>query len=786
MYRLNWIISFLLASFCLLLSAQQATPHCDVDSLGNMWIITLDKSGSMMYEKTVTGEKIYWPTTRIKDDVMNKLSHSGGILDQIDYSRDRITFIETGYATKPEESHGIGFCAAAPLDSSFIHIIKPIQNFKTNKKDGVEAVLSNLLSRRDYKYQESFVSQIRVLSLHRLVKLICENNLGLTFDKINIVTITDDADVNDQWRNDYYTIKRDRKKVQQLNELHSKYVFSSFTQKGAGILNEKEEFTDLSSKNHIYMYEYVTRQQLTNEILCKEDSIISITPLDGESIDLRLNRKEIASDSICFVYIDTITINSTGYPVCRYMNDTLHINQPYDMGTVQNDIVIRGKVQVQYWDSIYGAHYKSYDFVQYNKDYTSSIHSIANATTIIITTLVLALLIYILFILPNRLVMKVYSPDGNKVHIRRGYGWQWENLTPLAYYSHSACLFAKHNCFKRICDPAMSYDSLNGIIIDSPAPLIITKNALSASTRNNIKANAENSCEMFPDIVVKMYENTLAGYFSKLQNSRFKWIRRKLHPFINGLLFSISPHYYYWGNAMQGLISTPILDGKNMLIEFNDRNERCSIDDKSLNKYYNGDYPIADVLISTQNINSNVMWDVYRLCNRKINGYGISSAKHLIHYIQKDSDVSQLGNIRKQLEKAIRHELKVNKIAYIDSTSYDHHDKWMHFDVQKATCMAYVCLVECTLDEKCQVLYSPFTDTDIEEKNVVIAASAVSRHIWTSLLPFTSKKKRPNGNIATYESADIVREGPASQTKLSLKSHEIKFNNICIKPQKTK
>lgn len=784
MYRIRLTLLFLVSC---LVSAAQVTgsikPQCDVDSIGDLWIITLDKSGSMLSETLVTGAIRPWTREMVKNDVMGKLSRQGGILDRIDYSRDRITFIETGYGTDPYHSTGYGFSAAAPLDSSFIHLTDSFQKFTTNGKAGLEAVLGDMLMNR-YIYRESFVSQIRVLSLHRLIKLIQEQELGLTFRKIYIVTVTDDADENDQWKTDYYTIRRDRKKVRQLDELHSRYVFSSFTQKGAGFLDEVE--SDVTSKNHIYLYEYVTRQQWTNGFICSEDSLISILPLDGKTLDLNLNLKKIATDSICFVYIDTITVNDTHYPVGHYMDDRMCIEQEYDMKSVENDIVIRGKVQVQYQDSIYGAHYKSYNFVQHNKDYTSSFHTIVNNVAITIVAIVFLLLIYILFILPNRLVMKVYSPDGNRVRIRRGYSWQWEKLVPLAFYSHNACCFAKHKCYKRSNDPVMSYDLLSGIIIDSPAPLVISKNVLSDSSKNDISANAYNSCGMYPDMVVRMYEGTLAGRLSGLRNSRYKWVRRKFHPFVNRLLFRIRPHYYYWGNAMQGLVSSPLLDSSNLLLEYNEDNVKYTADDKWLNTYFDGDYPDAEVLICTQRINNNVVWDVYHLCSRKMAGYGVSSAKHLIHYLQEDADDNLMHKIRKQLEKAIRSEMKVSKIFCLDSLDNGYCDKWVHFDVQNAACMAYICLVECTVKEKCQILYSPFTDSDIQEKNVVIASSAVSRLIWTSLVPFTSKRKRPNGNIAGYESLDIVREGPACQKLLSLKNRRIVFDNINIKPQKTK
>ena len=69
----------------------------DVDSIGDLWIFTLDKTGSMLFEKTVTGGKISWTPEKIKDDVINKLSKNNGILDQINYIHDRIIIMETGY-----------------------------------------------------------------------------------------------------------------------------------------------------------------------------------------------------------------------------------------------------------------------------------------------------------------------------------------------------------------------------------------------------------------------------------------------------------------------------------------------------------------------------------------------------------------------------------------------------------------------------------------------------------------------------------------------------------------
>lgn len=82
MYRLI----FTLTLFCFTASAQSSlsfNPQCDVDSIGNLWVFTVDKSGSMLSER-IAYTNHHWSPQRIKNDVITRLSREGGILDQID------------------------------------------------------------------------------------------------------------------------------------------------------------------------------------------------------------------------------------------------------------------------------------------------------------------------------------------------------------------------------------------------------------------------------------------------------------------------------------------------------------------------------------------------------------------------------------------------------------------------------------------------------------------------------------------------------------------------------
>lgn len=746
----------------------------DVDSIGDLWIFTLDKTGSMLFEKTVTGGKISWTPEKIKDDVINKLSKNNGILDQINYIHDRIIIMETGYGKQESDSYGREFSHAPSLDKSFIHIVSALNKFNTNKKNGLTMVLSDLLEKQNYIYRESFVSQIRVLSLHRLTEYIKQNNASLTFRKIHIVTITDDADVNDQWKMDYYTLKRDANKIEQLNTLHNKYIYSSFTQKGGGFLEERVEFTDISSKNHIYMYDYITRQQRTQKIKYSRDSLIQIAPLDGELINMKIKQKHLFSENINFIYIDSLVIGTNIYHINQYINDKLKINFPYEIDNIKNIISVFGKVQVQYNDSIYGEHYKCYPFEQHTNEYTATADHFLNILMYILIISILSGMFYILWLRPNSKLFTIYTYK-NKVRILRGFNREWEKLIPLAYSNMDEIVFSKHDCFKQ-----NKYDFFSSkiILIDSPVPLIFTENVWSDSTKNNLCINANNSYGKYPNIVIEKYKTTLAWKIAILQSSNNKYIRKKIYPWLNKIIFFFSPHYYYWNSHINGIISTPLLPGHHFLFEHNNICEKHSFDDEWLNTYYQGDFPTADVLICSNKTEEHVMWDIYQLCGRKLSGYGISYVKHLIHFKQNLTNQTEIKTIKSYLKRVIQNEMMLNNIIFIDEIKYN--SVGVHFNVTNASCMSFICLVENTVEEKCQILYSPLKDFDSLEKNIVIMPSAVSRVIWTSLIPFDCKKNRPVGNITRCDSLDIIKEGNSGQKTLFLKKNYIEFENIKI------
>lgn len=769
MYRFRFLILEILGLlYCINMRAGIDTQlsKYDVDSIGDLWIFTLDKTGSMLSERTVTGSKIQWTPQQIRNDVIGKLSKDGGILDQIDYANDRITIMETGYGNKNNESDSYGyvFSAAPSLDSSFVHIIQPLKKFNSNKKQGLQAVLSGQLSDNSYNYRESFVSQIRVLSLHRLIQSICEEKSGLIFRKIHIVTVTDDADVNDQWKMDYYTIKRDPQKMKQLDRLHSKYVYSSFTQKGAGYLDERNEFTDVSSKNHIYMYDYVTRQQNATEITCQEDSLITVSPLDGKVIDLTLHQKQINSDSICFAYIHTLTINETEYPIDQYLSDTLRLSLIYNMRAFSNDIILSGKIQVLYLDSIYGLHYKSYIFNQQNKDYTATVHSTVSTLAWILTITLTLCLIYIFIIRPRKTLFILYTPDGQQLRVRQGFSWQWDDLTPIAYSCRLNTVFAKHACFKKGVWSIVDQTDKR-FYIKSRYPLTFDGNIETVTSNNESRGITKTNSET----IQHFYQKTLVAQIEKKIGSKVRRIR--------SIIFRICPNYYYWGDNLSGIITCL---NHHFLIESSHKNNKATRNDCWLNTYYQGSFPIADAIICNSEIEGYTIWDVYQLCPDKMKGYGIRFAKHLMHYQHKGVEAKELNHVNASLKTVIHKELGVQNVIIINTDNQQGCENNIHYEVSDASYLTYICLVENTEEKKCQILYSPFKDTDSTEKKIIINSSTVSRKIWASVLPFIS---RPQTSIAGCLNETIIMEGPSCQKTLLLRDKTIEFDNIVIKPQ---
>ena len=80
-------------AYCLGINAQDVP---DVDSLGHIWIVTVDDSKSMqsdLYHREVSKSELNRNVTR--------RLNAGGYLDEVDYERDRFIFYTSGLFKSP-------------------------------------------------------------------------------------------------------------------------------------------------------------------------------------------------------------------------------------------------------------------------------------------------------------------------------------------------------------------------------------------------------------------------------------------------------------------------------------------------------------------------------------------------------------------------------------------------------------------------------------------------------------------------------------------------------------
>ena len=407
----------------------------DVDSLGVIWVVTIDNTGSMLKTeivKTETGNK----KNKIAEYVSDKLKQKN-IFESVNFEKDRFLFFCSGhlYRGKWEDRCEV-LNSKGNFDSSFIHFSNyagsKLYSFK-NTDD-----LINMIKRQteytSYAYQLSFVSQICIFSLVKAMKYLQKENLTKDFRHLKIITITDDADQNDQWQQDYRTLKDcSPKLLQNINNTNVRYVYNQFTERGFGSLDEFFKCDSVKNVPHIWGYNYTTKQSLPEKSDNKKHFILEA--IDGKNFKLKPKASNYNGDKILFFCLDTLIVNGTAKTFGKRFEDSLHINLSYKNGFYKNKFIVKGSFQVLYNDSIWGEHYKKYFYEQTEEletaYRTATINKAKNAAIILLALFVL----WIAVILPNLKLFVIYDNQGRKFVIRRGWKWYWKSGTiPVLSY----------------------------------------------------------------------------------------------------------------------------------------------------------------------------------------------------------------------------------------------------------------------------------------------------------------------------------------------------------------
>lgn len=736
------------------------------EDLGNIWIVTIDKSGSMKDGKS---------DSKLRGECAYVLSIIDTYDDYINFKKDRFFIYQTGLYNQYQRGNrnSTKLMNALSPDTSFsdlfIHPVGEQYRPLKNKKQLREVISSRLL--QDYIYQWSFVSQIRVTALDKTLCYLADHNLNDTYLNIFILTITDDADANDQWKNDYRAIKSaNRARLEELNDLQEKLIYNGLTGRGNGELEELAVDDKLGI--HVYLYKYCSKQQLFDDkdLADEISSHLSLEHAGANKLVVGLNEKDFQGVSVVYWQIDSIKINGK--------IDTIYVPQKYFIGGTQlslsenisnlkfNYIDIAGKVQVQYQDSILGSHYKDIPFYVQSKFLASQYQH--KSFVWLIYLIAMAFICFVLFyyvILPKSVIFSIYLPDSRKVVIRHGYRFSYPSQVPLVLltsYRHQYDYLVNNNSY-------VSIESITGfdfrdkkILVVSRVPLNLENPIFIADVYNRyIDCSLEMSDALKYDYSKTVQNHLVTRYNS--QNPQYSDFIRWLFDIVN----KISPRYYYEivpsDTQAQYTIESPLRSRTLFLIDSQKAQKNVDpIAEKVLRTYYSDrTYGRADAVLAVNKSDADGIAIDICLIEQKNNGVPcISNVSHIYHYLIKD-DISndELVVVINHLKRLLYRTIGTREIVLLDKFDdamggNDVH----HFNVSKPVYNRFIMFVEANEKSRSQLVYSPFAPYS---KFVSLHPTKHAGYLYDVIIPVSnpqiSKLRKLSNDIVHLNSGTIQR-----------------------------
>jgi hypothetical protein len=764
----------------------------EVDSLGTIWIITVDKSGSML-----TGISVNAMAT----NVYNRLSNNE-YLNKIDFNKDRFLFYCSGYSWNTNIGLGNEISKAPRFDTSFIHNTDNRLHSFTNKTDFTEQI-KDIVAQNNYSHKLSFVSQIRVFSIVKAVEFLKQHNENKNFRNIKIINITDDADINDQWLTDYKNLKKwAPNKVEEVGNITSKYIYNILNGRGYG--NLEEVFADEKATPHIWIYDYTTKQSITEQI--QNENCFKITALDGESMQFIPQIDYYNNDKILFFRIDRVIVKNENNIVNQRFNDTINLNLNYENDFAKNKIQVFGSFQVQYTDSIWGEHYKKYYFTQTENLPTAYRTATISKIEITLFILLIIFLIYWLILLPNKKLFVIYSNQGKKYVVKRGYKHQWaKNTIPvLSCVLNSSTLSVickKHKNIKTHDFNKIS-DTKNSFLICTSRKLFsdetVTENKISFNSTKNEDGKATDIEEFYntrsreySELLKNIHRKTLIFKTQNTLCNSSKPFVRKIGKIIVSTCNFFSPQYYY---AVPTKTNSDIsfrhstLRHTKFVLEFSKpTNKKADIVQKTnincLNAYYdekpNERY---DALICYDIDINFIYWNVIFPEYEKADSISLRYAYNIFQFKQQvtDETKSQIPQNLKLLKKVLRKQVKkCKKIRMYQRNRMDYSPDNIHdFEIREVSCPGFLYLLEDTAKQKSHRLYSPFKDGLKEKKEVFVKKFKTENcHLYLSFLPPNLVKN--DNTLVKKVSDELIKTSENCFTVLEIKNQkQVIFKNI--------
>ena len=777
------IFLLLVVALCSSVFVSLANETKDVTKMGDIWIITIDKSGSM-----VSGGR---SISSIRSSTSNRLKNSD-VFDSVDFSQDRFLFLVSGFEFDKYLGHGNSYIQSKPFEESLIHSTDNKLHSFEKKEDlisDIDMIMSN--GKFEYNYDYSFVSLLRTFSIVHAVNFLIDNGEASNFDNLYVMTITDDADQNDQWRMDYRNLKDAKadNKIKEVNEATTKYIFNELTGTGEGALEEK--YSDDKAMPHIWLYEYKTRSQMER---LTHTPPISISATDGTTFSLRKVSSQYNDELICFFHVDSVTINGTSAILDTSFERRFTTDMCYDNMPKLNNVTVWGWFQVEYDDPIYGLHYKTVPFELNEKVISNALQTTINTLLCILALVVVGTIVYLLFIRPRKRLFTIYSGLGTATVVQRGFEreWMWGN-NPIQCYTQRGgvvmgCISRKH---KRVYSEQCATESpINEILICSSQPLLFSQDVVGVSTIDNIKEIYRIRQKAYPQLLKEKYE---ASFISKLHddylNSRNKFVSRILKASIR-LMNAINCKYYYVISDISQyqnlhIVNSNAFEEKRFLLEcsqsksFLSADENYAIITSALNRIYAiENKSVFDIVVCAEAHDDNIYWNIIEIQNRKTGCTSLRSVKLLAHYIQEGS--ASVEESIATITRYLKNSFKAARIGQYVSISPESVEGGtllpMTFEIEKPTAPAFISFVEDKEMPKTQTLYSPIKDGQQKEIFVTIKPKYSDGVLYKSLVPMEYiSDKHP---LAKRISNVVIRVNVYKAKRLILNTDGFNFGDI--------
>lgn len=695
-----------------------AQNYNDVDSLGDVWFVTLDNSFSMRH----SGGRAKPYFSNSLESVYKRLCSSEE-LKKIEWNSARFLFFKSGMSGNPP-SHG--------WDSVFIkHTDKRLHSFDGPREfaDYIYRIMSTELRYDNYV---SFISQIRLFTLKKGVDYMNSIGESRSYRNIYVMTISDDkVDQHDLWGTDYRNLKKVApRSINYLQHTSAKYIYNPLNGWGGGEMNPR--YSSEKGDIHIWLYDYVTAQG--KRVKDTAATYVDLKPLDGESIDMVLNM----GDSAALCYIDRVVINGIGYHIGSYFDSALVSEVDYSNSFPFSNVTLYGRVQLNYMDSLLGPRSRMVDFVQNEKVPTVLASTIWKSLLTITLIALVCFLLYEFVLLPTSNLLTVYdAAKGGQTTVRRGFRRHWRGdavpLMSIVTDRGLSILVRQDSHVKRQDGFVIDQDNLNDILLVSRKELRLSVDASyhCYTANDNIERHFVNAPFDYPYLLKKVYRQTSDHKLYKIYDSKnvfakgFGWLALRVFH-----LFCGARYYYYLSVPVKKSITieNPILRDKFFVIENVKAQGAADGDEvviqRALLAYYGYKTSSTEVIENVHRDNKillacvqqggRYMWNVFVTVDSFNSSISLLNVRWIYTYSVNQSK-SDFAFEKMKLLKVLRSHYHVApnfihvKIA-IGMQELQSMSVLPVFSVSESECKNFVVLISTDTSRRITAVYNPFTD----------------------------------------------------------------------------